>query len=393
MADFHDPVRHAESLSQAYAQDKRPLGLFLSAGCPFSIKDVEAGTPLLPDIAGLTAAVARNLPKVEADAFTLASNKLVEDGIAAPNIEDVLSFIRSLHEVVGAGVVRDFTKAQLETLDAGISESIAALVDVSLPSQMTPFDRIAKWVGSTSRSYPVELFTTNYDLLIERAFERRHVPFFDGFVGTERAFFDQRSIEEDECPTRWARIWKLHGSINWHLDAEGNTIRSTVQDSTARRLIHPSHLKYVASRRLPYLAMIDRMRAFLKLNTAVLLVCGYSFRDEHLNEVLLQGAESNPSTAIFAAQFGNLNDYPSAIKIATSCQNFNVLARDAAIIGGVRAPWKSPQDVLDTDRLSTFWEREGAEEGAEVGSGRFLLGDFERLGKFLSLLVSSTDVD
>lgn len=36
------------------------------------------------------------------------------------------------------------------------------------------------WISGTGREHPVEIFTTNYDLLFEQALERTHVPFFDG---------------------------------------------------------------------------------------------------------------------------------------------------------------------------------------------------------------------
>ena len=55
------------------------------------------------------------------------------------------------------------------------------------------------------------------------------------------------------------------------------------------RVIHPSYMKYQESRRMPYLAMVDRLRAFLKQPTSTLILCGYSFRDEHVNEVYRDG--------------------------------------------------------------------------------------------------------
>ena len=46
-------------------------------------------------------------------------------------------------------------------------------------------------------------------------------PHFDGFVGSREPFFDIASIEQDEIPRRWARLWKLHGSINWQHRDDG----------------------------------------------------------------------------------------------------------------------------------------------------------------------------
>jgi hypothetical protein len=44
----------------------------------------------------------------------------------------------------------------------------------------------AAWAARTNYLTPLEVFTVNYDLLIEEAFEEFLVPYFDGFVGTLR---------------------------------------------------------------------------------------------------------------------------------------------------------------------------------------------------------------
>ncbi|MEE3473122.1 MAG: hypothetical protein VZR24_21015 [Butyrivibrio hungatei] len=48
----HDQIRHLRSLRLLLSQDKAPLGFLLAAGCPLSVRI--AGSPLLPDMAGLT---------------------------------------------------------------------------------------------------------------------------------------------------------------------------------------------------------------------------------------------------------------------------------------------------------------------------------------------------
>jgi hypothetical protein len=69
------------------------------------------------------------------------------------------------------------------------------------------------WVGGTNRECAVEIFTPNYDLLFEEAFERAGFPYFDGFTGGHAPFFDPPSIADDVLPARWSRLWKLHGSL------------------------------------------------------------------------------------------------------------------------------------------------------------------------------------
>ena len=61
-----------------------------------------------------------------------------------------------------------------------------------------------------------------------------------------------RAIDDDLLPQRWARLWKLHGSINWELDSSGECKETDQLDRLGKesRLIHPSHLKYTESRRM-----------------------------------------------------------------------------------------------------------------------------------------------
>src|SRR6185295_7037538 len=83
-------------------------------------------------------------------------------------------------------------------------------------------------------------------------------------------------------------------------------------------LIHPSHRKYDESRRMPYFVMIDRLRSFMRNSQkpVALVVIGFSFSDEHLNEVIIESLKANPSAACFALQYGTLSDYPNAQKLA-----------------------------------------------------------------------------
>ena len=48
----HDQLRHLRNLRLLLSQNKSPLGFFLAAGCPLSVKD--EGKPILPDMKGLS---------------------------------------------------------------------------------------------------------------------------------------------------------------------------------------------------------------------------------------------------------------------------------------------------------------------------------------------------
>jgi hypothetical protein len=219
------------------AQDKAPLGLFLAAGCPVAVRS--AGGPLIPDIAGMTGSLGTSLAAgSHAVAFEKLAKCLKEDGVAAPNIEDWLSQLRALRLVAGGRAVRDLSKTELDDLELEITAGIVALADVGLPTASTPFHSVAAWSGAIERDLPVEVFTTNYDLLLEQAFESMRRPFFDGFVGVREPFFDNASVSihaESPLPPRFTRLWKLDGSINWYL-ANGDPIAAGRRPTPA----HPS---------------------------------------------------------------------------------------------------------------------------------------------------------
>ena len=59
-------------------------------------------------------------------------------------------------------------------------------------------------------NYSTELFTTNYDLIIEKSLEEIRAPYFDGFVGSYEPFFWQESIEKfvgsSDLTLNWLRL-------------------------------------------------------------------------------------------------------------------------------------------------------------------------------------------
>ena len=231
----HDPLQCVKQLRQTLAADKLSVGFFLGAGCPCSVRipgnTGEPDRPLIPDVRGLTQDV--NAEMITSKDHSTVYKKLVgilaEDGDSSPTIEAMLNRIRSLREVAGKVTVRGLSFDQLDSLDQELCRSIKRTVTCTLPNNTTPYHALAKFIGT--HRYPIsELFTTNYDILMEQALEACRVPYFDGFVGSSKPFFDQRAIEEDQIPIRWCRLWKLHGSINWRFNKKTNSVFRSVED-------------------------------------------------------------------------------------------------------------------------------------------------------------------
>jgi len=380
----NDPEKQANQLLQCLTQDKMRIGFLFGAGCPYSV-NAGSNTPLIPDIKGLTETVAKKVCcKDYKEPWRNICLQLNEDGNSNPNIEDILSRVRGLKDLVGTGDVRGLSKTTLEKLETGICEEIIKCVSKDLPDKTTPYHNFASWVGSIDRTYSVEIFTTNYDLLIEQALEDFRVPFFDGFVGARQPFFDSHAIEFDNLPPRWARLWKIHGSINWRssIDDSFKVFRTDIEKG-GNVVIHPSHLKYEQSRKMPYLAMMDQLRKFLSTPSSAMIVVGYSFGDQHLNDVIVQSLQGTPSTAVFALMYGPLKNYTSAVSLAKERGNLSILAEDGTVTGTRKQIWREldeqPDSLLPSGAIE--WTK-GAKED-DPWKASFKLGDFNSFGAFL----------
>jgi hypothetical protein len=389
MNHVQDPFRQIGYLQQCLSSDKKPLGFLLGAGCPMAVKP--DGSPLIAGIAGMTDAVLTKLrqDKECAPLIKIVDGHFFQDGHENVNVEDILSHVRALRVVAGKDGVRDLKAADLDKLDSRVCKIIQELSNKALPNIATPYHHLALWADSTRRERPIEVFTTNYDLLMEQAFEDCRVPYFDGFAGARKPFFDIRAMEEDELPSRWARLWKLHGSINWYQDSTKGVLRGASDESDLKRVIHPSHLKYEESRRMPYLAMIDRFRTFLKQPSSALVVCGYSFRDDHINEVIVQGLQATQTAIAFALLHGEIDTYTKAIRLASERSNLTLLARDGGIVSGRQTKWndKDPDSEASNDREWLTWVPVDPNNEKSRHCARFHLGDFSNFGKFLHELV------
>jgi hypothetical protein len=340
--DLHDYAQAVRTLESTIGDDSRPVGILMGAGCSSSVS--VNGAPLIASIEKLTADVEAEIGATPMKgALTTLIQSHVDDGAERSTIEDWLSRLRTMALIAGnQATIRGITSSDIVALEKAIVASIATRVSADLPVDGGGFDSLALWASTTSRKHALTVFTLNYDLLVEQAFERHRVAYFDGFVGAHKPFLDARAMEDDNLPARWSRVWKMHGSVNWRLN--NGTVYRTVAGGTESAshgsLIHPSNMKYEQSRRGPYLAMQDRLRSFLRQPGAVILCLGYSFGDQHINEMIVEGLSGNATAVVFAPLFGELGKYEAAIQLSTRLQNLRLMASDAAVIGGRLAGWR-----------------------------------------------------
>jgi len=160
--------------------------------------------------------------------------------------------------------------------------------------------------GLSDRRKAVNLFTTNYDTLIEDGLALNRIPYWDGFSGGAVAYRTTSYGKNIPDVGQRANIIKIHGSIDWHLCDKGYIWRvrdnNKYPSTVGRVLIYPQATKYIATQQDPFSTQFDFFRKSLHSeNSNVLAVCGYSFGDEHINnEIELAMSKDQNRTTLVA---------------------------------------------------------------------------------------------
>lgn len=110
--------------------------------------------------------------------------------------------------------------------------------------------------------------------------------------------------------------------------------------------IYPSDTKYEESRRVPFVVLQDelqdRLRRALHQPETLVLMSGYRFGDDHLNELIFDAAARHERSEFVAFSYAEIPDVLA--ERAAIAPNIQVVTGDEAILGGVRASWKEPED-------------------------------------------------
>jgi len=157
----------------------------------------------------------------------------------------------------------------------------------------------------------LNIFTTNYDLYSEKAMDLLGIHYVNGFTGGISKFFNPTIFnyalaeKMDLSQSKWSVIdnffylYKIHGSVNWiesdKTDSENKLFKvKEIQDPKYDNLedkeimIYPTPLKHNASLSSPYSDLFREFQRKLMTNNNILVTIGYSFSDEHINNLIFQ---------------------------------------------------------------------------------------------------------
>jgi SIR2-like domain len=413
----HDPRREIEKIRDHLGANDGRLAFLIGAGASAAVKRKDR-EPLIPTVEALgenvrVAVAALDKPDETqlADSYAAieaecqeALEKRAEPGTRAraANVEDVLSSVRTKLSAIGpTDRIADLDRVQLGSVEKTIRKTIAQAAvpdDEDVPSAL-PHAQFARWVKRLGRADPIEIFTTNYDTLLERSLEDQRVPVFDGFIGARTPFFYAASLERRAAMpgAAWTRLWKIHGSVNWSMAkfSDGRKRISRGVESEDGELIFPSLQKYDESRKQPYVAILDHLgRTLTSPGGTLLVVLGYSFGDQHINEIIFDALEDRDGAHVFAFQYTELGDQHPLIARARDLPNLLVYGPETAVLGGIRRPWRLTEPVEDhTARLLDIPFDSKASPESEQGEfeGLFQLGDFSSFAEFLGALAGDDD--
>ena len=403
----HDVRSLMGGLRDHLAQHERPIAFLFGAGTSCAVRVPSAENegkmiPLIPDIAGLTESCEK-AAVAQGKKFARAWEKIFSDckeTRPTPNIEDVLSRLRMMLEAVGKDdTLAGLNRVGLSKLEAIIRQEIAKVVNPDIEHILgaLPHRRFARWLNQAPRRQPVEIFTVNYDILIESALEAERVPLFDGFVGSYEPFFLPDSLRHSEFAPggNWTRLWKMHGSVTWRkveIDGRERLVRGEPDQSG--EMILPSFQKYDESRQQPYAAFSDRLARFLDQDGALLVVCGFGFGDEHINNVIFEALESRPRTHVYALQFGEQDDDADLVRRSYQRYNMMVIGPETGIIGGRRGKWQISgdravfSDLLEMEDATKSPDGESKPPSTDENSCRIRIGDFNQFCNFLASMMA-----
>jgi len=241
-------------------------------------------------------------------------------------VEDILNKTQQLRVLLKSGKeINTLKESDIHDIEKNIKQVI--FDELSIEINTENFYKLVVWLNFINRDYEKEIFTLNYDLLVEKALEKATLPYFSGFIGNVKPFFITDSVEDFKgiyVKQSFVKLWKLHGSLNFAKDKDDKIyIDNSIGETSENLLIYPSMDKYLSSRKAPYISYLDRFRKYLIDKEKIVFVLGYSFCDDHINEVIVNGLSNNYRLSVIAFAYDETT-FKKGIELLGSHPNFSI---------------------------------------------------------------------
>lgn len=295
------------------------LSLLVGSGLTHAVHGIATGKPA----AGMSGGVTEGEFREKLNAAASASAEAV--GRDQSNIEDHVrvanELLRGL-EILGENQQADALREDLSNALLNFAQSILksefGIVTAAELQREQAFNSLVTFLMSfasrTGTRDRLNIFTTNYDRLIEAGAELAGLHLLDRFLGNLMPIFRSSRLDLDmhynppgiRGEPRYlegvARFTKLHGSVDWvqggkdirriglpfgaeeveaYLKAPGLTGGSAHQ-----LMIYPNAAKDRETLAYPYVELFRDLAAVVCRPNSTLVTYGYSFGDEHINRVI-----------------------------------------------------------------------------------------------------------
>lgn len=273
-------------------------------------------------------------------------NELLEEN---DNVETILNKVQQLKSLItGDKKINDLTLVMVQTIEKDLKKTI--FEKLSVDQSIDKLSELVVWINFINGENQKEIFSLNYDLLLEKALENNSLPYFSGFIGNVKPFFISDSVEDfkgEYVKQSWTKLWKLHGSLNFKKSNSGQIfIENNVNSEFENLLIYPSMDKYLSSRKAPFIAYLDRFRKYLLVNEKVLLILGYSFCDDHVNDIIINGLNNNSRLSVFAFCYDE-KTLNKCIEVLGKYPNISAYADKLKFVNKTKSAFQSSENIGD----------------------------------------------
>lgn len=189
---------------------------------------------------------------------------------------------------------------------------------------------IKKLLQRPSNLKRANLFTTNYDLAFDYALDNLGIHYINGFSGVHNRCFRPEVYDYDiyypgqsvsgkvHRAEKVLRYYKLHGSLSWIATEETLSNPYGIKEipidnfnfqEQMNLMVYPCVSKKTFTLDLPYSELFRHFANSIIQPQSVLIALGYSFYDEHINDIIYQ-ALTIPSFTLIVANYseaGNEN--------------------------------------------------------------------------------------
>jgi hypothetical protein len=302
------------------AMNAQHLGFLFGSGCSsLVIDDEECGIPTMAPLAKAfidatgSAGTVPHLDKADAKALKDILGIDLESKEYQNNLERLLEVLHSFGFVLEHSSNVDLLKG-LPAVNIAIAKVTAYILNACSSGPFAEgndavvniYQGFYRNLSYRGRNLPRPwIFTTNYDLFNETALDRLGMPYSNGFLGTVERRFNPASFryslaeQLDISSRRWSSVdgylylCKLHGSVNWVEAGKSlfplRELQVPPADCTSERvMIYPTPAKQNASFGYPYSDLFREFQHRTVRDQSVLFAIGYSFGDEHINNIIFQ---------------------------------------------------------------------------------------------------------